>query len=880
MADKNKLVLIDGNSIIYRAFFALPLLNNDKGVYTNAAYGFTTMLLRILEEQKPTHMLVAFDAGKTTFRHSTYKEYKGGRQKTPPELSEQFPIVKELLDAFHIPHYQLANYEADDIIGTLSKHGDEQKWDVSVISGDKDLLQLASEQVTVHVTKKGISDMESYTPSYMLEKMEIKPEQIIDLKALMGDSSDNIPGVPGVGEKTATKLLKQYETLENVYEHVDEVSGKKLKENLTNYKDDAFMSKDLATINRESPIDVKLEDLDYKGFEHSDVRQIFTDLGFQSLLDKLGGDGAVEEHNEELTDLDYTVINEITQDMFTGNEALVVEMLYENYHTAPIEGIGVVNEEKAYFIPTDIAVQSETFKQWAEDASFKKSVFDAKKTLVALLNHDIHIKGIDFDMLLGSYLINPGENNHDIPAVGHRMGNKNVRFDEEVYGKGAKMKVPEQDNLAEHVARKTKVLFDVKEEMEQQLVENEQHELLKELEMPLALILGEMEHTGVVLDVERLENMGQELKARLDEIEASIYDIAGEKFNLNSPKQLGPILFEKLGLPVIKKTKTGYSTAADVLEQLEHEHEIIPKILLYRQLGKLQSTYIEGLLKVVHKDTNKIHTRFNQALTQTGRLSSIDPNLQNIPIRLEEGRKIRQAFVPSEDDWIMFAADYSQIELRVLAHIAKDEKLIAAFQNDLDIHTQTAMDVFHVEKDKVTSNMRRQAKAVNFGIVYGISDYGLSQSLGITRKEAKQFIERYFESYPGVKQYMDDIVQEAKHQGYVTTLMKRRRYLPEITSRNFNRRSFAERTAMNTPIQGSAADIIKKAMIDLDQKLKDEKLQARILLQVHDELILEAPREELDKLKEVVPEMMENTVELNVPLKVDYEYGDSWFDAK
>lgn len=877
----NKLVLIDGNSIIYRAFFALPLLNNDKGVYTNAVYGFTTMLLRILEEEKPTHMLVAFDAGKTTFRHETYKEYKGGRQKTPPELSEQFPLVKELLDAFQIKHYELPQYEADDIIGTLSKEGNNENWDVTVISGDKDMLQLVSDKVTVSVTKKGISEVEKYTPAYLKEKLEITPEQIIDLKALMGDSSDNIPGVPGVGEKTAIKLLKQYPTLEEVYEHVEEVSGKKLKENLTNYKDDAFMSKNLVTINRQSPIEITLNDIDYNGYEQNQVTNLFKDLGFASLLNKISGteESPVIE-DKEMDPIDFEIVSEVKEEMFAKENALVVELIEENYHTAPIIGFGVVNEKNQIFIPTDIAISSPVFKKWAEDSAKKKAVFDAKKTVVALLRNGIEIKGIHFDMFLASYLLNPSENNHDIPAIGNRAGYTDVLFDEEVYGKGAKMKVPEEAILAEHVVRKTKALHVLMEEMTEQLKQNEQYELLTELEMPLALILGEMEHQGVLVDKASLEEMGIDLKERLDKLVNEIYELAGEEFNINSPKQLGPILFETLGLPVIKKTKTGYSTAADVLEQLEHEHEIIPKILLYRQLGKLQSTYIEGLLKVVDPKTSKVHTRFNQALTQTGRLSSVDPNLQNIPIRLEEGRKIRRAFVPSEKDWVMFAADYSQIELRVLAHIANDEKLVEAFNNDMDIHTRTAMDVFHVEKEEVTSNMRRQAKAVNFGIVYGISDYGLSQNLGITRKEAKQFIERYFDSYPGVKDYMEDIVHTAKQQGFVTTLMNRRRYLPEITSRNFNRRSFAERTAMNTPIQGSAADIIKQAMIDLNEKLEQEKLQARILLQVHDELILEAPKSELDKLIEIVPAIMENTVKLNVPLKVDYEYGASWFDAK
>lgn len=877
----NKLVLIDGNSIIYRAFFALPLLNNDKGVYTNAVFGFTTMLLRILEEEKPTHMLVAFDAGKTTFRHKTYKEYKGGRNKTPSELSEQFPILKEVLDAFDISHYQLDQYEADDIIGTLATNGNDEKWDVTVISGDKDLLQLVSDKVTVNLTRKGISDVEAYTPTFLKEKMEIEPDQIIELKALMGDNSDNIPGVPGVGQKTATKLLKQFSTLDGVYDNIDGVSGKKLKEKLTDHKEDAYMSRELVTINTNSPIEISLKDLPYNGYQSNKVSAIFKDLGFQSLLGKVnGGEDESAEPQETIQDIDFKIVDHITKDLFTGKEAIVVEMMSDNYHQAAIEGFGIANDSHAYFIPTEIALQSEEFKAWATDQTQEKYLFDAKGALVALLNHGVHLKGVTFDMLLASYLLNPAENHHDIPAISHRQGKKNVLFDEEVYGKGAKLAIPEQDKFAEHLARKARVLYDVKEDMEADLQSNELFELYKELEMPLALVLGDVEHTGVQIDTGRLEKTRIELKERLEQIEADVYELAGEKFNINSPKQLGPILFEKLKLPVIKKTKTGYSTAADVLEQLQEEHEIIPKLLLYRQLGKLQSTYIEGLLKVVDKDTNKIHTRYNQALAQTGRLSSVDPNLQNIPIRLEEGRKIRQAFIPSEKGWIMFAADYSQIELRVLAHIAEDEKLIEAFNNNLDIHTQTAMDVFHVSKDEITANMRRQAKAVNFGIVYGISDFGLSQSLGISRKEAKTFIDRYLESYPGVKTYMSSIIQDAKQQGFVSTLMNRRRYLPDITSRNFNQRSFAERTAMNTPIQGSAADIIKKAMIDLYEKLKEENLQARILLQVHDELILEAPKEELDKLKKIVPDIMEHTVPLNVPLKVDYEYGDSWFDAK
>ncbi|MEQ6375691.1 DNA polymerase I [Bacillaceae bacterium S4-13-56] len=877
----NKIMLIDGNSIAYRAFFALPLLNNDKGVYTNAVYGFTTMLLKMLEEEKPTHILVAFDAGKTTFRHKTYTEYKGGRQKTPPELSEQFPVLKELLKAFSIPFYELEQYEADDIIGTLSKQAEDQGYDVTVISGDKDLLQLVSEQVTVTLTKKGISQVERYSPEFLKQKYEISQDQIIDMKALMGDASDNIPGVPGVGEKTAIKLLKEYNTLENLYDHLSEVSGAKLKEKLETNKESAFISKELVTINRNSPIEITLQDLEFNGYDSKKVHHQFRDLGFQSLVDRIDSeDGeSIGEETEPVT-IDFKVVEEVTEDLFTDHMAFILEMIDENYQSGDILGFGLATNEQYYFIEVEKALASNEFKQWIEDPFRKKYVFDAKKTVVALKKKGLSIEGITFDLLIASYLIDPSENHHDIPAICHRQNDYSMPFDEEVYGKGAKQKIPEIEVLSEHVVRKAHILYELRERFEELLKKNEQYELFYELEMPLSLILADMEHIGIKVDKERLDEMGKELQRRLGELEHSIYELAGDSFNINSPKQLGVILFEKMGLPVIKKTKTGYSTSADVLEQLQGEHKIIEKILLYRQLGKLQSTYIEGLLKVIDPITGRVHTRFNQALTQTGRLSSTEPNLQNIPIRLEEGRKIRQAFVPSKEDWIIFAADYSQIELRVLAHMSRDEGLVEAFQKDMDVHTKTAMDVFHVKEDEVTSMMRRQAKAVNFGIVYGISDFGLSQNLGITRKEAKNFIDRYFNSYPGVKDYMDDIVQEAKQNGYVSTIMKRRRYLPDITSRNFNIRSFAERTAMNTPIQGSAADIIKKAMIDLYGQLEEKKFESRLLLQVHDELIIEAPKNEVKALSDLVKKVMENAVELSVPLKVDFNYGDTWYDAK
>jgi DNA polymerase I len=871
-----KLVLIDGNSIAYRAFFALPLLNNDKGVHTNSVYGFTMMLNRILEEEKPTHILVAFDAGKTTFRHASFKEYKGGRQKTPPELSEQFPFIRELLDCFQIKRYELENYEADDIIGTLSLQAEKDGFEVKVISGDKDLTQLSSPSTTVSITKKGITEIEEYTPKHIHEKYGLSPLQIIDLKGLMGDASDNIPGIPGVGEKTALKLLHQFETVENLLQSIDEVSGQKLKEKIEEHKDLALLSKELATITREAPLEVSVNETEYTGMDQDRVISFYKELGFSTLLDKLDVTESAPLEQEKIE----VHTAEMTEGMFADESALYVEILEDNYHRADIIGIAISNEQGHFYFNGEDALSSDAFKSWAEDETKKKTVFDAKRTVVALRHRGVEIKGIDFDVFLASYILDPAESVDEVAEITKTQGTIRLETDDVFYGKGAKRKIPEETELREHIARKSKAIFSLKEPMIDKLQEFEQYHLFTELELPLSIILANMEWQGIKVDIGRLKNMGQELAIRLRNIEARIFELAGEAFNINSPKQLGAILFEKLELPVMKKTKTGYSTSADVLEKLESKHDIVKEILLYRQLGKLQSTYIEGLLKVVNGKTDKVHTRFNQALTQTGRLSSTDPNLQNIPIRLEEGRKIRQAFIPSEKDWIIFAADYSQIELRVLAHIANDSGLVEAFQAGMDIHTRTAMDVFHVSADQVTSNMRRHAKAVNFGIVYGISDYGLSQSLGITRKEAGEFIEKYLRSFPGVQEYMEESIHEARQKGYSTTLMQRRRYIPEITSRNFNIRSFAERTAMNTPIQGSAADIIKLAMINMNKRLKKEGLKTRMLLQVHDELIFETPPEELEILKVIVPEEMENAIELNVPLKVDYAFGPTWFDAK
>ncbi|GAK02944.1 LOW QUALITY PROTEIN: DNA polymerase I [Geomicrobium sp. JCM 19037] len=876
-----KLVLIDGNSIAYRAFFALPLLTNDKGVYTNAVYGFTNMLMKILEEQKPTHILIAFDAGKTTFRHKQYEAYKSDRQKTPPELSEQMPIIREVLESLSIPSVQVELYEADDIIGTLSKRAEEHGQDVRVFTGDKDLLQLVSERTHVAITKKGITNVDWYDEAAMKETYGIPAIQIPDMKGLAGDSSDNIPGIPKVGEKTALKLLKEFGDITDVLDHADDVSGPKLQERLKEFRDQALMSRELAVIDRDSPVDMSIEALAYSGFDSSAVRKLFKEYGFNSLMKHLDNDDDhPEEASAELDDFTFQHENDVTSQMLVSPAALIIEDPVENYHHADLWGMAIVNEQGSFTVPVEAALASDDFKGWLADSTKKKYLFDAKKSTVALGWRDIALQGVEFDALIASYLIDPSLSSHDLADISERRGQHTVLTDEEVYGKGAKQKKPEKDALLDHIARKAATLWKLVPMLSTELEQNDQKDLFETLELPLSTVLAEMELFGVSVDQEQLKVMGTELEERLTTLEKDIHTLAGTEFNINSPKQLGPILFERLELPVIKKTKTGYSTAQDVLEKLEDKHEIIPKLLLYRQVSKLKSTYVEGLLKVIHEDTNKIHTRFNQALTQTGRLSSADPNLQNIPIRLEEGRKIRKVFVPSKKDWVILAADYSQIELRVLAHMSGDEKLMQAFHEGEDVHTKTAMDVFDVLKSEVTSEMRRNAKAVNFGIVYGISDYGLSQNLGITRKEAQSFIDKYFETYPKVKQYMDDSIAHAKDEGYVKTLLKRRRYLPDINNRNFNLRGFAERTAMNTPIQGTAADIIKKAMVDVANALTERNYESRLLLQVHDELIFEVPKNELADLQQLVTQLMSETLPLDVELVVDVEHGNTWYEAK
>ena len=875
----NKLVLIDGNSLSFRAFYALPLLSNHAGIHTNAVYGFAMLLEKIIKEEKPNHFLVAFDAGKTTFRHSKYSEYKGGRQKTPPELSEQFPYIRQLLDAYHIKRYELDNYEADDIIGTLSRQADEADFETIIITGDRDLTQLATDNVTIYYTKKGVTDVDHYTPEFIAEKYQgLVPKQIIDMKGLMGDTSDNIPGVAGVGEKTAIKLLNQFESVEGVYEHIEEVTAKKLKEKLINSKDDALMSKDLATINVHSPVEVSLEDTKLTLQDDTAEKiELFKKLEFKQLL----ADIDTSSNNEEVIDKTFEIEQDFQNVDFNDlNEAVIhFELEGTNYLKDAILKFGFYTNHQHVVINADDVKDYKNLVRWLEDKNTTKIVYDAKKTYVSAHRLGINIENIEFDVMLASYIIDPSRSIDDVKSVVSLYGQNYVKDNITVFGKGKKHHIPEESILNEHIASVTEAISAVTPIMKSQLEDYNQIELLKDLELPLARILSEMEEIGIYTDINDLKEMEFEIQKKLDVLISNIHESAGEAFNINSPKQLGVVLFETLQLPVIKKTKTGYSTAVDVLEKLQGEHPIIDDILEYRQLSKLQSTYVEGLQKVISKD-HRIHTRFNQTLAQTGRLSSVDPNLQNIPIRLEEGRKIRKAFKPTSKDSVILSADYSQIELRVLAHITQDESLKHAFINGHDIHTATAMKVFNVESDQVDSLMRRQAKAVNFGIVYGISDYGLSQSLGITRKKAKAFIDDYLASFPGVKQYMSDIVKDAKAQGYVETLLHRRRYIPDITSRNFNLRSFAERTAMNTPIQGSAADIIKLAMVKFSEKIKETKYHAKLLLQVHDELIFEIPKSEVEDFSKFVEEIMEQALVLDVPLKVDSNYSATWYDAK
>jgi len=878
-------MLIDGNSITYRAFFALPPLSNAAGQFTNAVFGFTQMLLKVLQDEKPTHVVVAFDAGKKTFRHGIYESYKGTRQKTPSELSEQFPLVRQVLDAFGIQVIELENYEADDIIGTLSRVADANGIETLVVSGDKDLLQLVSENVHTVLTKRGITEVDHYDSNAVYERYGLTPAQIVDLKSLMGDSSDNIPGVPGVGEKTAIKLLQSYPTLEELLEHIDDVPGAKLKEKLRENQHLARISKELATIHRDVPIATELAEFKYDGYDASRVRKVFVQLEFKSLLDRIsrGIDSPTESTKDfpSTDDLNIyqktpvsTIRNAQELEVVWGELNDVVGLLPDydqsDYQTANLRGFAMGTKDRAYYISLQDDIDVISLRNlWTDE--FPKAVFDLKALVVLLDGHGltIHDDGSWFDVMIAGYLLNPSDGEIRLTDLVERE--LHARFE---------LPKPGAQGREETLARLAMTLPELQKRIEGALEAQELDDLYANVEVQLTFVLAKMEALGFSVNAQWLRTFGNELERQLRELTQSIYSMSGVEFNINSPKQLGDVLFDKLGLPAVKKTKTGYSTSADVLERLAPYHDVVAKILEFRQIMKLASTYVEGLLKVIRPETGRVHTRFHQTLTATGRLSSSEPNLQNIPIRMEEGRKLRQAFEPSYPDWQILSADYSQVELRILAHLSGDEALIDAFRQGMDIHTRTAADVFEVQPEEVTSLMRRQAKAVNFGIVYGISDYGLAQNLNIPRAQAAEFIKGYLDKFPGVSSYMKEIVENARRQGFVTTLLNRRRYLPDIHSKNFNLRSFAERTAMNTPIQGTAADIIKLAMVRINKVLSQSDLSARMLLQVHDELIFECPQSEIDGLAQIVEENMENALTLNVPLRVDIHSGKTWYEAK
>ncbi|MDG3213247.1 DNA polymerase I [Streptococcus suis] len=877
--DKNKLLLIDGSSVAFRAFFALyhqiDRFKSPTGLHTNAIYGFNLMLDHMMKRIEPTHILVAFDAGKTTFRTEMFADYKAGRAKTPDEFREQFPFIRQMLDAMGIKHYELSQYEADDIIGTLDKMAERTDipFDVTIVSGDKDLIQLTDENTVVEISKKGVAEFEEFTPTYLMEKMGITPTQFIDLKALMGDKSDNIPGVTKIGEKTGLKLLTEFGSLEGIYEHIDSMKASKMKENLIADKEQAFLSRTLATIDTQAPIEIGLDDIVYQGPRIEELGQFYDDMGFKQLRAQLGTTNTQEEEV-----LDFQIVSEVSSAMFKKDQFFYFEILGENYHREEVVGLAWGDKDGIYVGGPEL-LDSPVLKDFLEHQPIK--TYDFKRGKVLLARKGIDLLPATFDSRLAKYLLSTVDDNA-LTTIAHLYGQTSLIPDEAIYGKGAKLALPERDVFFPHLARKVQVLMETEAPMLAKLEENQQSDLLFEMELPLANVLAKMEIAGIKVKVETLKAMQAENEVLIEQLTKEIYELAGQEFNINSPKQLGTILFEDMGLPLeyTKKTKTGYSTAVDVLERLAPIAPIVSKILDYRQITKLQSTYVIGLQDAILED-GKIHTRYVQDLTQTGRLSSTDPNLQNIPVRLEQGRLIRKAFVPSLENSVLLASDYSQIELRVLAHISQDQHLIEAFQQGADIHTSTAMRVFGIEKaEDVTPNDRRNAKAVNFGVVYGISDFGLSNNLGISRKEAKNYIDTYFERFPGIKNYMETIVREARDKGYVETLYKRRRELPDINSRNFNVRNFAERTAINSPIQGSAADILKVAMINLDKALTDAGLSTRMLLQVHDEIVLEVPMAELETVKAMVKETMESAIQLSVPLIADENEGETWYEAK
>ncbi|MCG8538927.1 MAG: DNA polymerase I [Clostridia bacterium] len=892
---KKRLVIIDGNSLINRAFYALPDLVTREGIHTNGVFGFVKMINKVQEDYRPDYLSVAFDLKAPTFRHIQYKEYKAQRKKMPNELAQQMPILKDILDAYKIHRTELEGFEADDLIGTIAKLCAEKGLEVIIVTGDRDALQLVSENIKVMITKKGISNLEVYDRDMVKEKYGVTPERIIDFKGLVGDKSDNIPGVPGIGEKTASKLLNEFSTVEELIMNVDNISSKSHREKIRDNAEIALLSKRLATIKIDIPLDIDIEELRLVEPDNEKLIELFKKYEFNSLIktliregengEEISGGTNIKEVNIEVVE-NVDRLNEIINRIQTVKSfAMKIFKEDNNLKADKILGISLcLDSDNNYYI--DVKENEEllfSLKEVFENEEIKKSGHGLKKEVISLLRYDITLMGIEFDTFIASYLLEPSRSDYDVSDLaGQYLGIK-ISSQEELLGKGKhakKFSDLSDSELSKYGGDCCAVVVNVKKLLSEELDKLELSNLFKEVEMPLIEVLANLEYEGFKVDTDVLKRLDDEFTAKIEEITNQIYGLAGEEFNINSPKQLGVILFEKLGLPVIKKTKTGYSTSHDVLEKLLKRHPIVPLLIDYRQIVKLKSTYVDGLFNLINPITAKIHSSFNQTVTVTGRISSTEPNLQNIPIKLEMGRRIRKVFVASDKNHSLIDADYSQIELRVLAHMSGDKNLIGAFGEDEDIHTLTASQVFNIPIDKVTSLERSRAKAVNFGIVYGISDFGLATNLNIIRKEAKKYIDQYFKKYEGVKAYMDNEVKKGKEMGYVTTILNRRRYIPELKSNNFNLRSFGERTAMNTPIQGSAADIIKIAMIKVFNELRRRNLKSKLILQVHDELIIDAYDDEIDEVKELLRENMEKAVELRVPLKVDMNVGDNWYSTK
>ena len=857
-----KIVLVDGNNLLFRSYYATAytgnIMRNKEGFPTNGIYGFVNMINKIISEEKPEYMMVAFDIGKT-FRHEKYERYKDGRRETPDDLKVQFPVAKKILTAMGIKYLECAGYEADDIIGTISLWCEKDpEYEALIVSSDKDLLQLISDETVVKLlkTKDYIwMDKKTFNATYGFD-----PIHMIDLKALMGDASDNIPGVKGIGEKGAIKLVSEYKTIDNIYENIDKIKGA-TQIKLIDGREDAYYSKDLVTIYREVPLDITFDDLLYKGENADELIDIYNDLGFYSLLRKINtSDVKKEEDRKEK----FKIISDINDVMISEDTSIYLDTTIGNYHDAEILGIALYNSTLSCYIPYDIFKNNTSIL----DTDYNLSTYDYKKLIVIFNKYGIKVPNINFDTMISAYLLNY-ETKDDICYLANKLEVEIPSYD--------KKEVITSEEAIRRAILKAKFIYNTKDKLYEDMKREDNIYLFESIEMPLAKVLANMEIEGIRVDKKVLEEMGTEIKIKLEIITRDIYNYAGEEFNLNSPKQLGEILFDKLKLPGAKKNKKGYATDIDVLKKLT-EYPIINKILEYRALAKLYSTYIDGIISTIRED-GKIHTIYTQTLTRTGRLSSIEPNLQNIPMRSEYGRLIRKAFIP-EDNSVILSSDYSQIELRVFAHLSGVNDLINAFKEGVDIHTKTAMDIFKVPMEGVTKNMRRQAKAVNFGILYGISSYGLAEDIGIPVKEAKEFINKYFETYPGVKDYMDKEIDEAKRNGYVKTIMNRKRVIEELKSSNYMVRSMGERMALNTPVQGSASDILKKAMVEINNIFEKENIKSKMLLQVHDELIFNVYNDEIDKVKDIVYNTMTKVFELKVPLDVDIELGNNWYEAK